>query len=285
MLISGKSFACVMAILTLVASLVVVYLPSRGIAEESQTDETAPTKEAVELSLDAMTSAENDSQAVAEASSAVSARFPSLEDQKLADLAWRQLRLELEPVNDEELGHAQGRGYEGGVRVAALGSPSFPQNYIQAGDILVGLHVWPTRNMKDVVAVLHRGDLAELNPLKFYVLRPNRGADGQGGLVLEQVTGRIAVDAPVVPAASALPDLALPADPHPDPDSDFLVGTARGSLSSERGSIRDASRKNRSSLGYDGKPFDEWREIWRNELSHERRLEAVKALAAFAAAG
>ena len=40
-----------------------------------------------------------------------------------------------------------------------------------ASDLLVGLHVWPTTNLKDVGEVLNRDDLAELNPLKFYVLR------------------------------------------------------------------------------------------------------------------
>ena len=54
--------------------------------------------------------------------------------------------------------------------VASAGNPADP-NGIQAGDILVGLHVWPTTSLKDVAEVLRRDDLAELNPLKFYAIR------------------------------------------------------------------------------------------------------------------
>jgi HEAT repeat protein len=38
-------------------------------------------------------------------------------------------------------------------------------------------------------------------------------------------------------------------------------------------------------LRYDGKTFDQWRTAWQTELSTEKRLEAVKALAAFGANG
>ncbi len=38
-------------------------------------------------------------------------------------------------------------------------------------------------------------------------------------------------------------------------------------------------------LLYDGKTFDQWQNAWRTELSTEKRLEAVKALAAFGANG
>jgi beta-lactamase regulating signal transducer with metallopeptidase domain len=41
----------------------------------------------------------------------------------------------------------------------------------------------------------------------------------------------------------------------------------------------------RSALRFEGKRFDEWRDAWRTELSAEKRLEAVKALAAFGANG
>jgi hypothetical protein len=36
---------------------------------------------------------------------------------------------------------------------------------------------------------------------------------------------------------------------------------------------------------YDGKTFDYWRDLWKNELKTKRRMEAVTALAAFARAG
>jgi hypothetical protein len=43
--------------------------------------------------------------------------------------------------------------------------------------------------------------------------------------------------------------------------------------------------QDKSALRYDGKTFDEWRTAWQTELSNEKRLEAVKALAAFGARG
>lgn len=38
-------------------------------------------------------------------------------------------------------------------------------------------------------------------------------------------------------------------------------------------------------LRFDGKTFDEWRKVWKNELSTEKRIEAVRALGAFGRAG
>jgi hypothetical protein len=121
-------------------------------------------------------------------------KFPSLEDQKLADLAWRMLQLELEPAGDEDLKSVRALGYQGGVTVTGTmqeDSRRRGSNEIQRGDILVGLHVWPTTSLKDVAEILKRDDLADLNPLKFYVLR--------GGNVI--VTGRISVRTPATQAS------------------------------------------------------------------------------------
>jgi hypothetical protein len=67
---------------------------------------------------------------------------------------------------------------------------------METGDILVGLHVWPTSNMADVAQVLNRDDLEQLAPLKFYVVRlqmsPNNNNDFQDAVV----TGRISVNLP-----------------------------------------------------------------------------------------
>jgi beta-lactamase regulating signal transducer with metallopeptidase domain len=119
------------------------------------------------------------------------AKFPSLEDQKLADLAYRRLELELEPINAGELQRVKAFGYDGGVRVAKPAGHA--EGLFQPGDILVGLHVWPTRTLKDVADVLNRDDLQELNPLKFYVVRPGRPQNGFGSGPEEDavITGRI----------------------------------------------------------------------------------------------
>src|SRR4051794_31262280 len=101
-----------------------------------------------------------------------SAKFPSLQEQKLADLAFKRLGLELEPINDADLNRVKALGYEGGVSVASgaagLGGE---RNMIRAGDILVGLGIWPTSSMKAVGEILTRPEIADLNPVKFYVVR------------------------------------------------------------------------------------------------------------------
>src|SRR5262249_18286741 len=99
-----------------------------------------------------------------------SSNFPSLEDQKLADLVWKRLKLEMEPIGPVDLKRIKAFGYEGGMRLT-MSKGYVVQGQFDDGDILVGLHVWPTRNMTDVAQVLNRPDLAELSPLKFYVVR------------------------------------------------------------------------------------------------------------------
>jgi beta-lactamase regulating signal transducer with metallopeptidase domain/biopolymer transport protein ExbD/C-terminal processing protease CtpA/Prc len=119
-------------------------------------------------------------------------KFPSLEDQKLADLAWKRLKLELEPIDEDSLKAVKALGYEGGVLVT--GSDAVTSQYkIESGAILLGLHVWPTRNMKDVAQILQREDLEQFNPLKFYVV-PAQYVNDQGQTsIADVVTGRISV--------------------------------------------------------------------------------------------
>jgi len=46
-----------------------------------------------------------------------------------------------------------------------------------------------------------------------------------------------------------------------------------------------SAEKQDPTLRYDGKTFDEWRNLWRTELKTEKRTEAIHALAAFGRAG
>jgi len=127
-----------------------------------------------------------------------SEKFPSLEDQKQADLAFRRLGLELELIGEKDLKRVQALGYDGGVKVTQNSGWDGP-DAIHAGDILVGLSVWPTTNLKQVADVLKRDDLAELEPLKFYAVRPGAARNQPGLLVQPEgdtvVTGRISVNA------------------------------------------------------------------------------------------
>ena len=111
------------------------------------------------------------------------AQFPSLEDQKRADLAYKMLGLELEPLSSDELARVKALGYEGGLCVSPYSPLQDQPFYPMRNELLVGLHVWPTRSLQDVEKILRRDDIAELSPLKFYVVR------GGGTLA----TGRIDV--------------------------------------------------------------------------------------------
>ena len=70
-----------------------------------------------------------------------SSKFPSLENQKLADLAYKQLGLELEPITEADLNRVKALGYDGGVAVASgsAGLGGLEDRMIRPGDILVGL--------------------------------------------------------------------------------------------------------------------------------------------------
>ena len=48
---------------------------------------------------------------------------------------------------------------------------------------------------------------------------------------------------------------------------------------------KDPPNSDKSNLRYDGKTFDDWHSAWQTELSTEKRLEGIKALAAFGGAG
>ena len=115
--------------------------------------------------------------------------FPSLEEQKLADLAFKRLGLELETLDDEDLRRVKTLGYDGGVKVTS-GAAGSQDPFIQPKDIIVGLHVWPTTNLQDVAAVLNRDDLAELNPVKFYVVRKREDNSNTD----EVISGRVSVN-------------------------------------------------------------------------------------------
>lgn len=109
--------------------------------------------------------------------------FPTLEEQKAADFAYKLLGLELEKVNAEELQRIKEKKFSGGLRIAnsVMEMEKDAGYQFIKGDILVGLHVWPTTSLTDIQTILQRPDLAELTPLKYYVLRKTPGGMGGGG--------------------------------------------------------------------------------------------------------
>ncbi len=87
-------------------------------------------------------------------------------------IIWETLGLELKPISEETFKQQYKTRYRGGLMVAAIrpNSPAAEQG-ILPGDVLVGMHIWETISLENVLYVLQRPDLARINPLKFYVLR------------------------------------------------------------------------------------------------------------------
>jgi serine protease Do len=87
------------------------------------------------------------------------------------DRAWDIIGLKLEPIAARQFKETQSR-YRGGLKVVGVrpGSPAAKQN-IQRGDVLVGMHVWETVSLENVSYILNRPDFAEIEPVKFYILR------------------------------------------------------------------------------------------------------------------
>jgi len=86
---------------------------------------------------------------------------------------WELLGLQLEAIPPKQFQQYKSR-YRGGLTVADVraNSPAAKQG-IRRGDILVGMHVWETVTLDNVTYILSRPDFAELDPLKFYILRGN----------------------------------------------------------------------------------------------------------------
>jgi protein involved in polysaccharide export with SLBB domain len=96
----------------------------------------------------------------------------STDDQTIADLAYRTLGLEVEPLiaTDEERTLLNELGFGGGVRIIGVrGGSAYTWH---AGDILAGVHTWPIADMTALGEVLAREELAELSPVKCIVASP-----------------------------------------------------------------------------------------------------------------
>jgi hypothetical protein len=238
-------------------------------------------------------------------------RFPSLEDQKLADLLWRRMALELEPISGDDVKRVKALGYSGGLKVRyGRGELRSGSEYgqIQFGDILVGLHVWPTPDLQAVADVLNRDDLAELNPLKFYLVRAVPADDESEmfgrGMAAEPVkkdtviTGRISVNMPasqnpytapvaIPPIRTAVPGEAGPVISVTKPEA--AVVKPQATLVMPLTAVTPSDDK--PILRYDGKTFDVWwREWWATadqspQQRVRRRIDILAAFEAFAAAG
>ncbi len=238
-----------------------------------------------------------------------SSPFPTLEAQRSADLVYKLLNVELEQLDKEELARVKAMKFAGGLKVTRGVINNGP---VKTGDLLVGLHVWPTTSLAEVKKVLERDDLEDLSPLKFYVLRkvpnpenPNPYSGPSPDVLDGLVTGRIVVNIDAMKKKAPMQRV-LQSSPWPSQTALPVLGqasvrTARRILDPRivpPGSARDSAEPRRQQLPpersillnapiklsrvYDGKTFGTWKTLWRRDLSSDLRAKAVRAFVAFA---
>jgi len=88
---------------------------------------------------------------------------------------WDLLGLDLKPIPGEEFRQQYQTPYRGGLAVLSV-RPESPAAAvgIQRGDVLVGIHLWETLSLDNVMYIVNRPDFATLNPVKCWILRGNQ---------------------------------------------------------------------------------------------------------------
>ncbi|MDA7950484.1 MAG: trypsin-like peptidase domain-containing protein [Pirellulaceae bacterium] len=96
---------------------------------------------------------------------------PAVAKISLEDEVWQRLGIRCAAIPSQQVKQLNSQ-YRGGLHVVRVrsGSPAAAQG-IQVGDILVGLHVWETLNLQNIKYVMRHDSLADIQPLKFYILR------------------------------------------------------------------------------------------------------------------
>lgn len=222
-----------------------------------------------------------------------SGKFPTLEEQRAADVAYKLLGIELEPLTAEELARVKAMGYKGGMRI----TNRLELQGLDVGCLLVGLGVWPTESYKQVNEILTRPDLDQLTPLKYYVLH---WVYGMGGSFVRETdeqagkdlltTGRIQVN---LDAWRALPEIRdyQKAENEAYQEQQAAVFARRKEeqqqlkAEQERAKTAEEAERARQELRYDGKTFEEWVQRLRTELKYDSRRECIDALVAFSMNG
>ncbi len=102
------------------------------------------------------------------------------------DPVWDTLGLKLTPVPASQFTQTSSR-YRGGLSVVNVraDSPAAKQG-IRRGDILVGMHVWETVTLDNVQYILNRPDFADLEPVKFYIIRGSETLFGHMSLAMQK---------------------------------------------------------------------------------------------------
>jgi serine protease Do len=94
-----------------------------------------------------------------------------------ADLAWDMLGVRLSPIAASQFKQMQSQSsrlaaYKGGLTITEI-RPDSPaaRRFLRVGDVLVGMHIWETVTIENVNYILTRSDLADIEPMKFYIVR------------------------------------------------------------------------------------------------------------------
>ncbi len=88
-----------------------------------------------------------------------------------AERIWETLGLRLEPVGTAQLQGYQ-KQYRGGLLVTGVrrDGPAAADG-IRQGDILLGMHIWETISMENVIYILNADEFDSVQPVKFLILR------------------------------------------------------------------------------------------------------------------
>ena len=113
---------------------------------------------------------------------------PDLEPvQSWTDKFWSHLGLKLSP-GEGEVALSSGRTYRGGLKVTDVrkGGLAYREGMLP-GDVLVGIHVWETITLENLIYILNRKDIMENGKVAFYVVRENETLFGAISLASPEV--------------------------------------------------------------------------------------------------
>ena len=93
---------------------------------------------------------------------------------------WNTIGLNVQPIARKQLPASTSSRYRGGLRVVGVraGSPASNQG-LRKGDILVGVHVWETTNMKDLEYATRHIEQSNISAPQFFILRGKKTFSGQ----------------------------------------------------------------------------------------------------------
>jgi serine protease Do len=106
------------------------------------------------------------------------------------DLPWDMLGLKLTQVPAEQFKQYHSN-YRGGLTIVDVRpeSPAARQG-LHRGDVLVGMHVWATVSVENVNYILNRSDLADIEPMKFYIFRNSTLYEGRVTVAMQKKATR-----------------------------------------------------------------------------------------------